>query len=175
MEDPSKVARVADRTIRVREVVDHDAELIKVVQDIDLLTFSEPTWSRYTMGLMLRHGRTFLLEMEGVVIGTCQVIRSFDRPGEAALFSMAIRPGYRNQGLGTCFLRGVIDRIRAAGFRSVVLEVDPGNLAAMHVYRTKFGFHEVGLLRGEYGPGHDRMQMRLVLEDRLGEVTKLPV
>ncbi len=175
MEDPSKVATVDDRTIRVREVVDHNADLIKIVQDIDLLTFSEPTWSRYTMGLMLRHGRTFLLETEGVPIGTCQVIRSFERSGEAVLFSMAVRPGYRNQGLGTFFLRGVIERVKASGFRSVVLEVDPANQAAMHVYRSKLGFHEVGLLRGEYGPGHDRVQMRLVLEDRLGEVTPLPI
>ena len=144
------------------------------------MTFSEPTWSRYTAGLMLRHGLTYLL-LEGapgegeLLLGNCQVIRSWDRPREAVLFSMAIRPGYRNRGLGTRFLSGVLDRLRAAGFRSVVLEVSPSNKAAMRVYTHKFGFHKVADLRDEYGAGQHRVQMRLLLQNEdLVEVTAFP-
>ena len=47
--------------ITVEEVREHNPQLISAVVEIDLMTFSEVTWSRYTAGLMLRHGRTFLL------------------------------------------------------------------------------------------------------------------
>jgi len=174
---------ISDKTelehgFKVVEVGAHDPDLIAKVIEIDLTTFSEPTWSRYTAGLMLRHGRTFLLMEGGVIVGTCQVIRSWDRPSEAVLFSMAIRPGYRNRGVGTLFLRGVLESLRSSGVRSVVLEVDPSNRAAMKVYTEKFGFHPVSELEDEYGPGQHRLQMRKLLQDdalrQLPAITEFP-
>ena len=158
---------------RVVEVGAHNPELIARVIEIDLTTFSEPTWSRYTAGLMLRHGRTYLLMEEELIIGTCQVVRSWERPAEAVLFSMAIRPGYRNRGLGTFFLENVLEMLRKTGSRSVVLEVDPSKRAAIKVYTQKFGFHHVCELADEYGPGHHRIQMRLVLTDEVRAVVSL--
>jgi len=162
-----------EHAFRVAEVGLHDPDLIAKVIEIDLTTFSEPTWSRYTAGLMLRHGRTFLL-MEGeLIVGTCQVIRSWDRPSEAVLFSMAIRPGYRNRGVGTLFLNGVLEALRNTGARSVVLEVDPTNRPAMKVYTEKFGFRRVAELADEYGPGQHRVQMRKLLQEEI--LRELPI
>jgi ribosomal-protein-alanine N-acetyltransferase len=162
-----------ESNFRVVEVGAHDPDLIARVIEIDLTTFSEPTWSRYTAGLMLRHGRTYLLMEEELIIGTCQVVRSWERPSEAVLFSMAIRPGYRNRGLGSYFLESVLEMLRKAGARSVVLEVDPHKRAAIKVYTEKFGFQRVCELADEYGPGHHRVQMRLVLSGEVREVVSL--
>ena len=149
--------------IVVEEVVEHDPALIQAIVDIDLVTFSEVTWSRFTAGLMLRHGRTFLQRADGTIIGTCQLLKSWDDPQEAVLFSMSIRPGWRGQGLGTFFLHEVSTSLTESGVASLVLEVDPKNEAAIRLYEEKFSFKRVALCTGEYGPGQDRLRMRRVL------------
>lgn len=150
--------------ITVDEVVEHDPALIQAIVDIDLMTFSEVTWSRFTAGLMLRHGRTFLLRADGTIIGTCQLLKAWNTPDEAVLFSMSIRPGWRGRGLGTFFLQEVSASLRENGVASLVLEVDPKNEAAIRLYEEKFSFTREVLCPGEYGPGQDRLRMRRVFE-----------
>jgi [ribosomal protein S18]-alanine N-acetyltransferase len=146
--------------IQVVEIDKHNPELIAQVMEIDLLTFSEPTWSRYTAGLMLRHGRTFLLRVDGALVGTCQCMRSWERPSEAALFSMTIRPGWRGQGLGSLFLEEVINGLATSGITSVAIEVDPNNPVALRLYQSRFGFEFVRDCADEYGQGHHRIHLR---------------
>jgi len=152
-------------TIRTVEVGHHDPALIKTVVEIDLMTYSEQTFSRYTAGLMLRNGRTFLLTADDVSIGTCQCIRSWERPNEAVMFSMAIRPGWRGRGLGTRFLRGVLDALRRQGIRSVVLLVDEQNKAGIAIYQRRFGFEVVAELPNEFGNVTTQLMMRKQLAD----------
>ena len=161
--------------IRVAEVTAHDPSMIATVLEIDLMTFSEPTWSRYTAGLMLRHGRNFILYANDMPIGTCQCMRSWQSPREVVLFSMAIRPGWRGQGLGTFFLEGTLAALKKSGTRSVVLEVDPASKAAIRLYEQKFGFKVVAECKNEYGEGQDRTHMRLVLQaNPVAEVSEFP-
>ena len=135
--------------ITVDEVVEHEPALIQAIVDIGLMTFSEVTWSRFTAGLMLRHGRTFLLRADGTIIGTCQLLKAWDTPNEAVLFSMSIRPGWRGRGLGTFFLQEVSASLRKNGVASLVLEVDPKNEAAIRLYEEKFSFTREALCPGE--------------------------
>ena len=164
----------AAEIFRVVEVGAHDSSLIDKIIEIDLTTFSEPTWSHYTAGLMLRPGRTFLVKEGELLIGTCQASRAWGPPNAADLFASATRPGYRNRGLGPFFLSGVPDILRSSGCRSVVLEVDPTNRPAIKVYTEKFGFQRVCELRDEYGPGRHRIQMRLMLHEYLRPVAEFP-
>ncbi|HJN72524.1 MAG TPA: GNAT family N-acetyltransferase [Myxococcota bacterium] len=159
--------------IQTREVREHDPDLIKTVVDIDLMTWSEQTFSRYTAALMLRHGRTFLLLADNVPIGTCQVMRSWDRPTEAVLFSISIRPGWRGRGLGTRFLEDVLHTLEGSGMRSVVLSVEATNNHVLGIYENRFGFVRVGLLANEYGKKTDEVMLRKVLAPSLGEVVPL--
>lgn len=159
--------------IQTREVSEHDPELIKTVVDIDLMTWSEQTFSRYTAALMLRHGRTFLLVADDVPVGTCQAIRSWERPTEAVLFSISIRPGWRGRGLGTRFLEDVFSALERSGVRSVVLSVDVKNDHGLRIYESRFGFTRVGLLENEYGKKTDEIMLRKVLNPALGEVVPL--
>jgi ribosomal protein S18 acetylase RimI-like enzyme len=150
--------------ITVTEVKSHDPSLIASVVEIDLMTFSEPTWSRYTAGLMLRHGRTFLLQADGAIIGTSQLLRSWAHINEAVLFSMSIRPGWRGRGLGTFFLSEVAAVLAESQVTSLVLEVDPKNTAAIELYEKKFGFERQGICKQEYGEGQDRLHLRKAIE-----------
>ena len=125
---------------------------------------------------MLRHGRTYVLFANDVPVGTCQCIRSWESPWEVVLFSMAIRPGWRGQGLGTHFLDVVLKALENSGARTVVLEVDPKSTAAIRLYEEKFGFAVVAECIGEYGPGHDRVHMRRPLTaSPVAEVAEFPM
>jgi ribosomal protein S18 acetylase RimI-like enzyme len=150
--------------ITVAEVKEHDPSLIASVVEIDLMTFSEPTWSRFTAGLMLRHGRTFLLQANGAIIGTSQLLRSWSAPQEAVLFSMSIRPGWRGHGLGTFFLEEISAVLIRSQVTSLVLEVDPENAPAIELYEKKFGFERQGICKQEYGDGQDRLHLRKTIE-----------
>ena len=160
--------------IRTVEVRAHDPRLIKTISEIDLMTFSQPTWSHVTLDLTLRHGRTTLLYADDLAIGSCHCVRSWDNPDEAVLFAMAIRPGWRGRGLGSRFLQGVLDGLARDGLRSVILQVDANNKAAVRIYQSRFGFE---ILADEVDArGERRIHMRRVLcatvaNDTLGELS----
>lgn len=171
------LAGEAGRSFRIHtvEVTQHDPDLIKQIVELDLMTFSEPTVTRFGAGLLLRHGRTFLLQADDVVIGACQVMRTWDRPREVMLFSITIRPGWRGRGLGTSFLTGVLGHLQAAGIHSVLLYVDPANTAGIRIYQDRFGFSRFHQSDGEYGVGHDRVMLRKILQPQpLAEVHEFP-
>ncbi len=120
--------------ILVEEVHSVTPELVQVLIDIDLQTFAESTFSHYTAAAFLTNGRVYLLRADDVVIGTCVCMRSWDRPNEATILSMGIRPGWRGRGLGQRFVSAVMGKLRAKGLRSVSLLVGKENRRAIKVY-----------------------------------------
>lgn len=120
--------------IRVEEVQAVTPDLVQTLIDIDLQTFAESTFSPYTAATFLSQGRVFLLRADDAVIGTCVCMRSWDRPNEATILSMGIRPGWRGRGLGQQFVSTVMDKLRAKGLRSVALLVGRENRRAVKVY-----------------------------------------
>lgn len=132
--------------LRVEEVHEITPELVAKLVEIDLQTFSESTFSEYAAAAMLRNGRVFLLWSPSGVIGTCVTMRCWDRPNEAMILSMGIKPGWRGQGLGQHFIGGVLSKLRARGLRSVCLYVGTDNRRAIRVYE------DVGFTQVERGP-----------------------
>lgn len=128
-----------DYQIQVDEAPGFSPDLANTLLDIDLQTFAESTFSPYTAQAFLKFGRVFLLRADHVVIGTCVCLRTWDRPDEALLLSMGIRPGWRGRGLGQRFVKDVLEKLRAAGTRSVSLLVEADNRRAIRVY-TDVGF-----------------------------------
>lgn len=153
--------------LEVHEVDAHDPALIAVLTDLDLLTYSEPTFSRYTLGAMLRFGRVFTITADDLVIGAIHCMRSFADENEAVIFNMALRPGWRGHGLGTRFLHGALEKLKARGFQTVALLVAASNHRAITVYRTKFGFEQVGAHLNEYDNEQEYLLMRLDLRNPL--------
>ncbi len=133
---------------------------------LDLLTYSEPTFSRFTLGAFLRHGRVFTVTADDILVGACHCLRSFDAPDEVIIFNMALRPGWRGHGLGTRFLDGILERLRGSGIRSARLLVNASNARAIAVYQDKFGFALVQRLDDPYATGHAYLEMSLALDAR---------
>lgn len=159
-------------TISIVEADSRDRDAVRTITDIDLMTFSQPTWSQVTVELMLAHGRVYLLRADDIVIGTCCCMRSWINPSEAALFGMAIRPGWRGKGLGSRFLQGVIDFLDRDGVRSVVLEVDPTNRQALRVYESRFNFRQINQVDDQVQSGLRKLVLRKVLREPAGELAQ---
>lgn len=157
--------------LEVHEVDVADPELIPQLVDLDLLTFAEPTFSRFTLGAILRFGRVFTVTADELTIGVCYCLRAWTDPHEVVIFNMALRPGWRGHGLGTRFLYKVLVRLKNGGARSVALAVAASNHRAIAVYRTKFGFEHVATLPNEYHTGQEYLLMRLDLTRELRDPT----
>ncbi len=141
----------------------YDSALINTLTELDLLSYAEPTFSRYTLGGFLRFGRVFVIKADSLVIGACHTFRSFDDPDEVVIFNMALRPGWRGHGLGSRLLQGVLEGLQRHGVKRVALAVAANNYRAIAVYRTKFGFASVDLLANEFNNGQQYHLMRLEL------------
>jgi ribosomal-protein-alanine N-acetyltransferase len=83
---------------------------------------------------------------------------------ERHLLNVAVHPEHRSLGVGWRLMEAVLEAGRASGGRVVYLEVRAGNVGARRLYK-RFGFRELGVRRGYYGPGQDA----IVMELRLGE------
>jgi len=108
-------------------------------------------------------GRIYYLYHQEEIVGHAIITRYFDREA-AFLYSFAIRPFYRNKGLGKKFLQLLLDRLKN-NFASIYLTVDPKNEPALKMYREA-GFHVVELVPDFYGKGEDRYIMLLVFQQR---------
>jgi ribosomal-protein-alanine N-acetyltransferase len=157
-------------SLEVHEVDGADPSLTPVLTELDLLTYAEPTFSRYTLGAFMRHGRVFTITADGLVIGACHCLRDFDDPDEVVIFNMSLRPGWRGHGLGTRFLYRILERLQDRGVRSVSLLVAATNQRAIAVYRTKFGFAHVSTIDNAYNTGNEYLFMRLDLTTPLPDV-----
>jgi ribosomal protein S18 acetylase RimI-like enzyme len=152
--------------IRVDEVNEITQGAVRTLIDIDLQTFSEPTFSHYTAASFLQSGHVYTLTVDSGVIGTCVFMRCWDRPGDANLLSMGILPGFRGQGLGQRFLLEVLDQLRECALMGVTLMVADDNRRARKVY-SDAGFVETGVRYEDPRTNEGFIQLRVQLTEPL--------
>jgi len=79
---------------------------------------------------------------------------------QADVLTIAVRPAYWGQGIGSALLDALLDAARDRGCTEVFLEVRADNPRAHGLYRRR-GFEELGVRRGYYQPsGVDAIVMR---------------
>ena len=125
----------------------------------------ERGWTRQDVaGLMSSPGSAgFLLRQADVDIGMalCRVVDD-----EAELMAVAVEPGHRRRGAARRLLDAVMEQARAAGAKTLFLEVGADNPGARTLYDS-LGFVVVGTRAGYYPrPGRapaDAFIMRLTL------------
>lgn len=85
---------------------------------------------------------------------------------EAEILTIAVRPSNRGRGLGRRLMEEALRRLYHDRVASCFLEVDPGNVAAIALYRS-LGFAAVGERKGYYPrvgkPGAAALVMRVQL------------
>jgi ribosomal protein S18 acetylase RimI-like enzyme len=98
-------------------------------------------------------------ERDGVVIGhAIALVRRHRGVTMGRIYSLAVDPACRGQGLGRDLLADVIGEMMARGVGRVVLEVERSNTAATRLYERS-GFAPIATLPAFYGPDRDGIRM----------------
>lgn len=125
--------------------------------------WSETSWRAQ---LAAHDGRTLVVRDEPAseVLG----VAAFRSAGDLAdLLRVAVSTRRRREGIGHALVREGITWAESRGAERMLLEVEPGNAAAIGLY-TRLGFEPISVRPDYYGRGGDAlvMQRRLVHEEQ---------
>jgi [ribosomal protein S18]-alanine N-acetyltransferase len=134
------------------------------VLEVEGESFTNP-WTRdmYTWELQNRADCHIYVvrTTECAVAGFCAFWLVFD---EIHINNVALRPAWRNQGLGTALMRHIMTEARWLGARRATLEVRGSNVGARRLYE-RLGFYVSGTRRNYYtNPVEDALILWAELE-----------
>ncbi|MBF0689543.1 MAG: ribosomal protein S18-alanine N-acetyltransferase [Cellulomonas sp.] len=125
--------------------------------------FGVSAWSRQMLAdELVGPGRTYVgAELPGgSLVGYAGIW--FDGR-DVQVMTVATDPGYQGRGIARRMLVTLLERARALGAESVLLEVRVDNAPAIHLYES-LGFTQLGRRRGYYQPENvDAWTMQLLL------------
>lgn len=120
-------------------------------QDLPKLTgaeslFDDPISQSATRAYLEDDRNVFLLAMEqgrpvGFLRGTSLRQISSDRP-QMFIYEIGVDVDFRRQGAGRALIRALLDFCQAGGFEEAFVLTDPGNSAAVGLYRATGGAPE---------------------------------
>jgi ribosomal-protein-alanine N-acetyltransferase len=113
----------------------------------------------------IHHGNVMILvdAQKRHSAGLAILMRDWDEVDKCYLADFGIRTDYRGKGLGSRFLKKVLELVREDGFSRMSLTVDTSNAPAIGLYK-KHGFKIVDERRNLYGQGRDRYIMELEVD-----------
>lgn len=85
---------------------------------------------------------------------------------EAHLLNITVAPAFQGKGVGRRMLDKIVELARAYGMQSVLLEVRPSNLRALHIYR-QYGFAEIGVRKNYYPAPRETREDAIVMRRRV--------
>jgi ribosomal protein S18 acetylase RimI-like enzyme len=109
--------------------------------------------------------------IDGEVAGWCAgLTRRHARGLTGRIYTLAVLPKFRGRGLARKLLDATLAELKERGTRSVYLEVEATNAAALELY-ARMGFCPVRVLPGYYGEQRPGISMRVTFEPRLQYAT----
>ncbi len=119
----------------------HVADLARILT-IEQQSFSSPWTRAHFLHEITRNPVAVnrVVEAEGTVVAYACLWRVDD---ELAINTFAVDPTQRRRGLGSWFLRALLEEALEHGCAEATLEVRPSNVAARRLY-ARHGFREVG-------------------------------
>ncbi|MHA1780122.1 MAG: ribosomal protein S18-alanine N-acetyltransferase [Candidatus Thorarchaeota archaeon] len=153
-----------------------DQDDLKAVMSINQTCLPENYPDSFFMGLYQHAPRTFLVaEIDGNIVGyiMCRIERGVSSFGrlpvkKGHVVSIAVRPEYRHQGIGTALVTRGLEGMIEYGASEAFLEVRKTNTNAISVYE-RLGFTVKRVLRGYYRDGEDAYLMVKTLKAADGD------
>jgi ribosomal-protein-alanine acetyltransferase len=110
--------------------------------------------------LQQRNTAVFLVaEKGGRIVGEgIALIRHHKASVSGRVYSLAVDPANRGQGIGERLMREMVEQLRARGVRRLYLEVQASNAKAVALYE-RLGFKSIGELPDYYGDGKAGVHM----------------
>lgn len=136
---------------------DHD--LLLTLEAYDREAFGPAGLRTYDLAVMAQAGAIFLAQIEGEVVGSCQLLRALDEPAFFYVVGFYIRPEWQSRHLGRALLLAIAEESRNLGAEGLVLTVAPDNVKAVNLYRSA-GFVDEAFIPHFYGEGENRHILR---------------
>jgi ribosomal protein S18 acetylase RimI-like enzyme len=95
---------------------------------------------------------------EGIALVRKHKNRQSNSSLSGRIYSVAVHPGCRGQGVGESLVRALCDALCERGVRRIYLEVETNNTGATRLYE-RLGFHRTDTLADYYGPGRPAVHM----------------
>ncbi len=145
------------RHIRVRCATVRD---IHAIAGIETSSFLFDRYSMRQLRYLLTQAKSLTLVAEQateVIAFAMLLLPAGARP--ARLYSIAVHPGWRGQGIGSSLLRRCLRQCRKRGYTRLRLEVRRDDIAVVRLYEM-LGFRSIDLLKGHYADGDDALRMQ---------------
>jgi len=130
------------------------------ILSIELEAFSERNPFLYINFYELNRNGFLVVEEGGVVVGYVVGYQLTEKEGR--IFSLAVKDGYRNRGLGTQLLHAILAVFYDNSFHYASLEVRTSNTRAQKLYH-RMGFVPCWTEPGYYNDGEDGTIMKMHL------------
>lgn len=114
--------------------------------------WSERSWT----GELVGEGRTVLIARRHVPVGVI-ALQTVQRTAD--LHRLVVAPSHRRSGVGSDLVLSGLEAVRRLGARSVLLEVDYHNEAAIALYQ-RLGFEQLAARENYYGPGRTALILK---------------
>ncbi|MFQ5870553.1 MAG: GNAT family N-acetyltransferase [Candidatus Geothermarchaeales archaeon] len=150
----------------------------QILCELNRTCFAEPT-TPVTMKVheRLHQNTIFIAEVGETPVGYVLGLMSQVRPEEGWIRQFGVIPPYRRKGMAERLVRREVEAMKGLEARYIGLTVSPSNIPSINL-GNKIGFkvidegqHETyeadgnTVVRDYYGPGEDRVMMRLYLSD----------
>ncbi len=130
-----------------------EIEDVEQVMEVEKNSFSTP-WSEEAFSLEITKNilaKYLVAELEGKIVGYGGLWLIVD---EGHITNIAVDTKYRNKGIGSLLLEGLIDICQKWNSKAMTLEVRKSNEEAKSLYR-KYGFKEYGIRPGYYSDDNE--------------------
>ena len=140
-----------------------EPEIIARLVQIETEAFGAGGLTVWTLEPLIRHGRVYVYRVDNEIVGLVQYMLDWDRPQKAYMVGVSISKDSRGQGIGAKLLKESFEALAKEKIEEVELTVDPDNVAAVKLYKSKLGFLVTDFKDDEYGEGEGRLVMNLSL------------
>jgi ribosomal-protein-alanine N-acetyltransferase len=122
---------------------------------IEKLCFPEEiAFSAGMFAYLIRYAETMVAideSLKGFIIG-------FASGSIGSIYTLDIHPNHRRKGLGSLLISALEEVLHARGAKTIRLEVDVGNFAAIRLYRNA-GYSKIEIADDYYGRGKNAIRM----------------
>ena len=137
---------------------------LKEIFRLEQLCFDAEAFSRRQLRYLMNEAQSdFLLTRENDEISAFMILLKRKNSFGMRLYSLAVSPKFRGQGLGQLLLDEALARASLAGFKYLTLEVSEVNEPAVKLYLRR-GFEVFGERRAYYKDGSKALLMRKAVD-----------
>ena len=148
--------------VKIKRLTNNFQGIIKKLIEIEAEAFGDGGLNHWGFPPFIYHGAVYIAMVDKEPIGVIEYMRDFNAEGKAYLYGLAVAEDYRSQGIGKKLLKDSLNKLKEHKIKTVELTVEPDNETAINLYR-QFEFEKVAYRKAEYGPGEDRVIMKLNL------------